>query len=91
MIADKAKKIGAKVALVTIFPNSSIGNLADIAVRIPAPTPKVKTDTGFRSIQPMGSLFEQSLLLTFDAVMLRLMEKQGKDSNSMFSKHANLE
>jgi 6-phospho-3-hexuloisomerase len=90
-MAQKAKKIGSALALVSIFPESVIGKLADVVVKIPAPTPKVKTGTGFKSIQPMGSLFEQSLLLVFDAVILRLMEKQGKDSDTMFGRHANLE
>lgn len=90
-IAKKAKKIGAVLCLVTIFPESTIGRLADITVQIPAPTPKVKTDTGYKSIQPMGSLFEQSLLLFLDTVIVMLMEAKGMDSNEMFSRHANLE
>lgn len=90
-MANKAKKIGAAIALITIFPESSIGKIADTVVKVPAPTPKVKEDSGFKSIQPMGSLFEQSLLLTLDAVILRLMDKQRKDSDTMFTRHANLE
>jgi len=90
-MANKAKKIGAKIALVTIFPESSIGGVADITIKIPAPTPKVAADSGFKSIQPMGSLFEQSLLLFLDSIILRLMEKRGNDSNTMFTRHANLE
>jgi 6-phospho-3-hexuloisomerase len=90
-MANKAKKIGGSVALVTIFPDSSIGKVSDIVVKIPAPTPKVEKDSGFKSIQPMGSLFEQSLLLFLDSVILRLMEKSDKDSNTMFIRHANLE
>lgn len=90
-MANKAKKIGASLALVTIFPQSSIGKIADIVIKVPAPTPKVESDSGFKSIQPMGSLFEQSLLLFLDTIILRLMEKQGNDSNTMFTRHANLE
>jgi 6-phospho-3-hexuloisomerase len=90
-MAQKAKSIGARLALITIDPQSPIGESADIVVAIPAPSPKIKRDTGFISIQPMGSLFEQSLLLTLDAVILMLMEKQNKMSNVMFTRHANLE
>jgi len=90
-IAKKAKSMGITIGLVTIFKDSSIGELANVVVEIPAPTPKVKTETGFKSIQPMGSLFEQSLLLCLDSVILRLMEKQDKNSDTMFTKHANLE
>jgi len=90
-MARKAKAIGALLATVTIRPNSSIGVLADLSVTIPAPTPKADVTVDFKSIQPMGSLFEQSLQLFFDAVILKLMEKRGIDSDTMFTRHANLE
>ena len=90
-MAQKAKQYGSLLALVSIFPESSIGKLADIKIKINTPTPKVKTNVAPKSIQPMGSLFEQSLLIFFDAIILLLMEKQGKTSDTMFGKHANLE
>jgi 6-phospho-3-hexuloisomerase len=89
-MAQKAKSLDATIALVTIFPESTIGMLADIAVKLPG-SPKDKSDNGYKTIQPMGSLFEQTLLLFLDAVILRLMEKQGYSSETMFGRHANLE
>ena len=89
--ASKAEAIGAPICLLTIDENSPIGKLADVVLTIPAPTPKIDRDLGFRSVQPMGSLFEQSLLLTLDAIILLLMEKTGKTPESMFNRHANLE
>ncbi len=91
VMAEKAKKIGASLALLTIFPESSIGKIADIIIKIPAPTPKSKKINDVQSIQPMGSLFEQSLLLVLEALILVLMEKKSKDSDTMFTRHANLE
>ena len=32
----------------------------------------------------MGSLFEQSIFLFYDAVILRFMEKKGLNSNEMY-------
>jgi 6-phospho-3-hexuloisomerase len=90
-MAEKAKKIGANVALATIFPHSRIGRLADAIVKIPAPTPKGEETPQFASVQPMGSLFEQSLLIFFDIIVMRLMEKKGLDAKTMFERHANLE
>jgi len=90
-MAQKAKRIGAPLALLTIDRDSPIGNLADILLTIAAPSPKVQRETGFTSIQPMGSLFEQSLLLVFDTIILMLMESQNKTSDVMFTRHANLE
>lgn len=91
VMAQKAKTIDARLALVTIDQHSPIGKLADIVLTIPAPSPKVQRASGFTSIQPMGSLFEQSLLLTLDAVIVMLMERQNKTSDLMFTRHANLE
>ena len=91
VMAQKAKALGSWIGLVTIDGQSPIAKLADIMLTIPAPSPKVQRETGFTSIQPMGSLFEQSLLLILDAVILMLMERQNKTSDTMFTRHANLE
>ncbi len=89
--ANKADAIGATLCLITIDENSPIAQLAEVVLTIPAPSPKINRDLGFRSVQPMGSLFEQSLLLTLDAIVLLLMEKAGKTPEAMFTRHANLE
>ena len=89
-IAEKAKKTGGTVAAVTIFPESTIGQLADIIVKLPG-SPKDQSENEYKTIQPMGSLFEQTMLLFYDALILRFMERKGLDSNKMYGKHANLE
>ena len=88
--AKRAGEVGANLALITISPQSSIGRLADVVVRIHAPSPKA-ANTDSESIQPMGSLFEQSLFLLLDVVVLQLMEKKKDTGAGMFEKHANLE
>lgn len=90
-MATKAKSLGARVALITINPESTIGHLADTIVRIPAPSPKATANSDFVSIQPMGNLFEQSLLLFLDMSIMMLMEQTNKTSEAMFKLHANLE
>ncbi|MBN2860766.1 MAG: 6-phospho-3-hexuloisomerase [Sphaerochaetaceae bacterium] len=90
-MAEKAHSIGAIVSLVTVTADSQIGLIADPIIHIPAISPKVDTDNEFFSIQPMGSLFEQSLLIFLDTVILLLMDTMIRDSGSMFSRHANLE
>ncbi|WP_374721819.1 6-phospho-3-hexuloisomerase [Peribacillus tepidiphilus] len=89
-MAEKAKNIGGTIAAVTIFSESTIGKLADFTIKIPG-SPKDQSDSDYKTIQPMGSLFEQTLLLFYDAVILRFMEKRGLDSNTMYGRHANLE
>jgi 6-phospho-3-hexuloisomerase len=88
-MADKAKSLRAQVAVLTTQPQSSIGILADVVLPLPG-TPKDQSGTS-QTIQPMGSLFEQTLLIFLDAVILRLMDKKDKTSIAMFGKHANLE
>jgi len=91
-MAQKAKQLGARLILVTIDPQSPIGKLADCVVQIPAPSPKAHRNKALsRSIQPMGSLFEQSLLLLLDSIVLLLMDKEKINSDEMFESHANLE
>ncbi|TDL82848.1 6-phospho-3-hexuloisomerase [Peribacillus frigoritolerans] len=89
-IAEKAKSLGGTVAAVTISPDSTIGKLADIIIKLPG-SPKDQSESDYKTIQPMGSLFEQTMLLFYDALILRFMEKKGLDSAKMYGKHANLE
>ncbi len=86
-----ARRYGAKVALITTAPGSSIGRQADVIVHIPASTPKAAQTTEPRSIQPMANLFEQALLIVLDIVTMRLMEEMKADPAQMFARHANLE
>lgn len=89
--AEKAKEMGAKVALITINPDSSIGRIADVVIEISAPSPKSAKVGDIKSIQPMGSLFEQSEGIFMDISILMLMDRKGLDSDTMFGRHANME
>lgn len=89
-MAEKATSIGAATALATIAPESTIGRLSDFTIKLPA-KPKAGADSDYNTIQPMGSLFEQSLLVFYDAIVLRLMDKKGLESGVMYGRHANLE
>ncbi len=89
--AKKAKAEGAKIALITLSESSSIQALADVVVLIAASSPKAAKQGAVISKQPMGSLFEQSEGLFMDIAIMMLMDKQGKDSDTMFGRHANLE
>ena len=89
--AQKAKEVGAKLALITINPESTIGKMADVVIEISAPSPKSAKEGQIKSIQPMGSLFEQSEGLFMDIAIMMLMEKNHIDSDTMFGRHANME
>ena len=89
--AARAKELGATVVLVTIDPASFIGELADVVVRIPAPSPKAANGGASESVQPMGSLFEQSMFVLFDIIVMLLMSRTGLTADQMFTRHANIE
>ncbi len=89
--AAKAHTLGARVGLVTIRPDTPMAREASVIVTIPAPTPKLEQPTGYASIQPMGALFEQSLLLVLDGLILALMSETDQDAAALFARHANLE
>jgi len=89
-IARIAKKHGAKIAHVGSNTRSTISKLADITVRIPCWTKLTLADE-IDSIQPMSSLFEQSLLIFLDVVALMLIERKKINIETLWHAHANLE
>lgn len=92
IMADKAKKVGAKLALITIYPESTIGKLADYVVRINAATTK-GTRESVKSIQPGANMFEQSVLMFGDATMINIIERCDitEGNKELMKHHANLE
>jgi 6-phospho-3-hexuloisomerase len=85
-----ASKNKSKIAAITGSPESRIGQLADVIVKITAPS-KTKAVDNFISVQPMTTLNEQCLGLFFDAVSLKLMDRMGETHDSMWARHSNLE
>ncbi len=89
-VAKLAKKRGAKVALVTASPESTLKEIADFTIRIPCPT-KLKLKGEYKSIQPMSNLFEQSLLIFYDCISMMIQKRRGISEEEMWRLHANLE
>lgn len=88
-MAEKVKQYKGKLLLFTGTPNSTLDQMADISIVIQAPSKK-KEDSSFFSVQPMASLFEQTILLTGDAIVLTMMGQAG-GNGEMFHRHSNLE
>ena len=86
-MAEKARSRGAQILLFTTDATSPLAELADRRIVIPAPS--LREAGG--SLQPMGSLFEQSLLILCDSLILKLMQRSGVDAAQMLQRHANLE
>lgn len=89
-LAKKAKKNGVTIALLTMDNESTIADLADVVVVLPGVSPKLK-ENNLTSIQPMGSAFEQISFLTYDGIILELMERMGETGETMVERHTDLE
>lgn len=87
--AERANALGARVALITAAPASPIGTLAQHVLVLDAATPRVAGSAP--SIQPMANLFEQSLLLVLDILVMRMAQARGQTTADMMTRHANLE
>jgi len=97
-IAKKAKELGASLAAVTSYPDSPIGKLSDIIVKIEGRLPEKMHDYPSRQIAgehepltPMGTLFELSAMLFLDTVVEELMVRLGRSEEEMRRIHTQLE
>jgi 6-phospho-3-hexuloisomerase len=92
VMAEKARRLGAKVLLFTTDAESPLARLTNHQVVIPAPSFRVTDETHDSvSVQPLGTLFEQSMLILCDSLILGLMRRTGVSAVQMFEHHANLE
>ena len=99
--SSTAKEIGAQVVAVTSYPESPLGNLADLIVPIGGRTklgwPKEK-DYLVRQIlgesetlSPLGSIFENNCMVFLDSMVVELMHRLGKSEDELRKLHATLE
>ena len=97
--AKIAKKIGAKLAAVTSYPQSTIAKISDIIVILPG-RKKTESTTDFMhrelkgeyaSAAPLGTLFEITALIFLDAVISSLMAALGKKEEDLRVRHATIE
>lgn len=89
--AKKAASQGAKVAVLTVYPEHTIGAMADVTVVLPGVTNKSAEDTGLTTVQPKGSSFEQLSWLTYDSIVMDLKRITGQSDEDLFARHANME
>ena len=87
--ANTAKKVGADVVCITTNSSSPLAELSVQTVLIPA-AQKQERDENV-SQQYAGSLFEQSLLLVFDALIQTLWDLDGSSASELWKRHANME
>lgn len=100
-IAETAKEIGGRVALITSDRNSRIAKIADTLVIIEHHRDKVRDEGAefeirqvmgeHKSFAPLGTLFETAAMVFADAIISRLMEITKTDERELKDRHANIE
>lgn len=97
--AKMAKKAGAKVIAITTYPKSTLGGLADSVVVIQGRT-KLKGEKDFflrqikgehYTLAPLGTIFEVSVLIFLDGLIVGMMRKMGKSEDDLRLRHATIE
>lgn len=87
--AETAKKEKATVIAFTTDEESPLAKKADYIVVLPAAKKQQHQNTV--SEQYAGSLFEQALLLYFDALIQTLWKIDGSTAETLYERHANME
>ena len=97
--AEAAKAVGAKVIAITSYPDSPLAEISDIVVRVPGRTKIAEEEDYFarqilgihESLAPLGTLFEDTVMIFLDGVVAELMNKLGKTEEDLRNEHANIE
>jgi len=88
--AKKAKEQGASIIGITTSAQSSLGKLSDQLLIISAPKKGDSIDSE-KSIQLSGSLFEQTVFLVLETLVMVLQKKLKIKTQDLMKRHANLE
>jgi 6-phospho-3-hexuloisomerase len=89
--AEICQKQQIPLAVLTGNPASSLAAQAQTVLHIPASNPKLEGYDPTTSTLAMGSLFEHTLGLICDILIVHLMTTMHQTEEEMFSRHANLE
>ncbi len=86
-----ARDAGAGVLFLTAEPETPAAALASEVLTIPAQTMARDQGAGATSVLPMGSVYEGSLFLLFEIMVLDLRDRLGETAETMRARHTNLE
>jgi 6-phospho-3-hexuloisomerase len=91
-ITSQARQQGAVILLLTAGLRSPLADLAHQQIVIPTRSSEDGNEgDSVKSVQPLGTLFEQALLILNDLIILDLMQRMDVDAAQMAERHANLE
>ncbi len=97
--ARTAKGVGSKILAVTSYPRSSLGKIADHVIMVEGRTKidiekdhlKHQIEGTHTSLTPLGTLFEDTVMIFFDGIIARLMTHLKAEEIDMKRRHATLE
>jgi 6-phospho-3-hexuloisomerase len=97
--AKVAKDKGVKIALITSYPDSDLGKVAELIIQIKGRAPEdAHRDYTTRQLAgdhepltPLGTLFELSTMLFLDEIVDELMRRYAKSEEELKKLHADLE
>jgi 6-phospho-3-hexuloisomerase len=97
MIAEIARQVNASILIFTAKPTSTLAKLGSVIVHIDIPDKdeekktcdNVLVNTGTPTL--MGTLFELSTMLFFDALVIEILEYLNETEENMRNRHATLE
>lgn len=89
-ITRVAQKYGPRIVYIGSNLSSTVASMSNLQVRIPCRT-KLNRSDELISVQPMSSMFEQSLLLFCDTLAYRIILEKDLIMEDLWYKHANLE
>jgi len=91
MVMRLAKKAGATVLNITAHPDDEYGKLADFNVKIRGQILPGAPNGEIPSIQPMAALFEQTMFVFCDIIIMLLMERNNITAERMERRRTNLD
>ena len=98
-VARIAKRLGAKIIAITSYPDSPLGRLAKLTIKIPGRT-KIAKESNYIARQilgmheplaPLGTLFENTVMAFLDGIIVELMKRLGVDEETLRRRHSNVE
>lgn len=89
-MVEAARGRQARVCTLTAHQDSPVARASDLSVLIPTPVTGA-LPVPRASQQPPGSLFEQTMLVLCESVVLNLMQRHGVTAESMRARHTKLE
>ena len=90
-VAQRGREAGATLIVVTAVPDSPLGRLADIIVRLPAQAYLAENADVVPTVQPMGNLYEQAAIILYDTISIMMRDLMGQTEGDMEHHHRNFE